>query len=109
GFRILDVSNPSSPTLLGMYKRTYGCVQVVDGLAYLGDLIIDVTDPTSPTKVSWCPVGFGVKDVYVSGGLGYYAAGGRGLYIADVSDPTSPTLFGPYGGWPGPLDEAVGV
>lgn len=82
----------------------------MNGLAYLGNLILDVTDPTSPTLVSWFRVGVGyMHDIHVTGGLAYCALGDGGLKIADVSDPSSPTIIGSYGGRPGSLDDAVGV
>lgn len=40
-------------------------------------------------------------DVDVVGNLVYLTGDGMGLHVIDVTDPTSPTLYGIDGGWPG--------
>ena len=92
--KIVNVSQPSSLTLVGSYTTPDPAVGVFEsnGMAYVaaGDLlIIDVSDPSSPTLRSRYPVG-GAEDVVASGSLAYVAAGN--LVILDVSDPSSPTL-----------------
>lgn len=96
---IFNVSDPTSPTLLGSYDipdSPYN-VHVSDGLAFVtasGLYILDVSDPTSPTLRSSCDLP-GAYSVSVAGNLAYVGSvGGNGLKIFDVSDPTSPVLLG---------------
>jgi len=98
GLQIVDISDPSSPTLRASYglPGNAWAVHVSGNLAYVangasGVQIIDVSDPNSPAlRSSYNPVGE-VWSVFVSGNLAY-VAGQAGLGIVDVSDPTSPTL-----------------
>jgi hypothetical protein len=103
GLQIVDVSNPSSPTLRGSYDTPGSAngVFVDGGLAYVagqtaGLLIIDVSNPSSPTlRGSYDTPGW-AEGVFVVGGLAYVADQWAGLQIIDVSNPSSPTLRGSY-------------
>ena len=111
--RTVDISDPSSPTVVGNHTLTTATDEttrdvVVDGqYAYCstnGDLIVlDITDPTQPIEIGWLGRGLGQirragKTLY--GGIGY---GGETFHTIDVSDPTSPTLLGSVDmAWPGP-------
>jgi hypothetical protein len=62
--------------------------------AFLNGLaILEGTDSTNPKLVSLLYLGGG-SSLEVRGGLGYIAAGKRGLDIIDVSDPAAPVLRG---------------
>lgn len=80
GLRIVDVSDPSSPTELGFF-------------------------PTNPSQVSefeWLYAPRGVDGVAVAGDhayLTYSASKGGGMRIADVSDPANPTEIASYEGY----------
>jgi hypothetical protein len=101
GFRIIDVSDPSTPTEIG-FCETPGWVLnlwVQDTFAYIVDYgflgnqnfalhIINVSDPFNPIIVSsysdlWYP-----HDVWVEDTIAYVA--GSALYIINVSNPSSP-------------------
>ena len=74
GLQIIDISNPTNPTLKGNYDTpdyAYG-VQVVGNYAYVADgdsglQIIDISNPTNPTlKGNYDTSGF-AQDVQVVG------------------------------------------
>jgi pimeloyl-ACP methyl ester carboxylesterase len=116
--QIIDVTNPTSPTLRSFYlsgglEGPPGVVRdvyVTGGLAYVAEdfywnglEIVDVSNPSAPIlRGSCCTVD--PSAVYVTGGMAYVADGpkfwnGRwsgDLQIIDVSDPTSPSLRGRY-------------
>jgi Ca2+-binding RTX toxin-like protein len=103
GLQIIDISNPTSPTLKGNYDTNgdaYG-VQVVGNYAYVADgdsglQIIDISNPTSLTlKGNYYTSGY-ATGVQVVGNYAYVADVGYGLQIIDISNPTSPTLKGNY-------------
>lgn len=97
---ILDIRNPAAPTVVGSYvagDKPIEHMQVVGNMVYLnteeGLQIIDVTDPTRPTRRSTFTPG-GVT-MQVADGR-YYGARDGGLIIVDVQNPDSPTLRGSY-------------
>ena len=100
---IIDVSDPTSPTLESTYtpsiQDTVRDVSVALGAgqthAYLGCsfhlFIVDVTNPSGPSELGTYPTAaHGVAPV---GGLIFVAAGGDGLHAIDVSSPGTPTLL----------------
>lgn len=101
--KIIDVSNPASPTLVSSYAIgtwSHGEVYVSGNYAYVSDgggegklEIIDVSNPASPTFVGSYPLD-NCRLVYVSGNYAYVSDGL--LNILDVSNPASPTLAGTY-------------
>jgi hypothetical protein len=99
--KIIDISNPTSPTLKGNYDTGYASgVQVVGNYAYVADWdsglqIIDISNPTSPTLKGNYDTSY-AKGVQVVGNYAYVAYDGSGLQIIDISNPTSPTLKGNY-------------
>ena len=105
GLRILDLSDPSKPLLVGAYDIPHepgnsGQVldlRLVDTYVYLaaggdGMRIIDVSTPSSPFEVSYYkppPNGY-VWDVEINNNTAYVAAGDAGLRVIDVSDHAKP-------------------
>jgi hypothetical protein len=99
GLQIINVSNPSNPTLAGSYDTNAFGVCISGSYAYVGGSglqIIDVSDPSNPTLAGsyWIPGS--TYSVYISGSYAYVAGGTSGLQIIDVSDPSNPTLAGSY-------------
>ncbi|UCD07298.1 MAG: hypothetical protein JSW41_05765, partial [Candidatus Aenigmatarchaeota archaeon] len=100
---VIDVSNPSSPTVIASLSGcTYAdAVDVAGDYAYLGcwtdsELkIVDISDPKNPSIVGTETVG-GIINIHVSGKYAYAAEWGNsgGLNVIDVSIPTSPSLVG---------------
>jgi hypothetical protein len=81
-------------------------VQVVGNYAYVADFnsglqIIDISNPTNPTrKGSYDTSGY-AAGVQVVGNYAYVADSDSGLQIIDISNPTTPTRKGSYdtSGW----------
>lgn len=104
GLRVVDVSNPSDPEVVGSYQPPGGGaavgVAVAGNLAYVasgaaGLRIVDLFDPSAPVEVGAVEGGL-CSDVEVSGGLAYLAMAHEGLRIVDVSDPQAPLALGTY-------------
>lgn len=102
---IVDITTPSSPTLLGSYvpAETYVENVAVSGdLAYVATIeelhIVDVTNPASPTLRATFPTPGWECDVFISGDLAFIADF-TSLQIVDVSNPTSPVLRSSFPGW----------
>jgi hypothetical protein len=111
---VLDVSDPTNPTLVGKTEPMRG---IIKGVAVRGNYayitanildvqIVDVSDPRNPFAVG--SLGGMGEDVAVAedGALVYVASTFSGLSIVNVTDPGSPTRVGSYDGTMG-LDVAV--
>ncbi|WP_298933580.1 hypothetical protein [uncultured Ramlibacter sp.] len=103
GLRIIDISNPTSPTLVGTYDTSGSAegVTVSGSYAYVADnyaglLTIDISNPANPTLVGTYNPSGNAMAVTVSGSYAYVADGSAGLRIIDISNPASPTLVGTY-------------
>lgn len=111
GLQVLDVSDPTSPLLVGGYltsSRVVG-VAVQAGVAYLADAfdgltILDVSDPQNPTFLGNYPLPGYSSSVAIVGNTAY--VGGEGLAILDVTDPSAPVLLGsePNAGFVGDIE-----
>jgi len=101
---ILDITNPTSPTVVGKTAPMPGIVPdiyVDDNYAYLaayqdGLRVVDIEDPTNPTEVGFYDSPGEARGVYVSGNYAYLADGFNGLRVVDIEDPTNPTEVGFY-------------
>jgi len=98
---ILNVSNPSSPILIGriILRDEVKSVFVSGGLAYVADFsleIVDVTDPSHPRLLSTFNTSDAAYDVYVANNLAYIADRYSGLQIIDVANPSLPVRRGFY-------------
>ncbi len=100
GVYILDVSDPTSPTVNGkiatrgwvrglFYDSMSGRLFVADGKGGLE--IWDVTDAVNPQKLGgyYAPEALSVS---AAGSYAYVAAGDSGLFVIDVSNPANPQL-----------------
>ncbi|GCL41751.1 cadherin domain-containing protein [Dolichospermum planctonicum] len=103
GLQIIDISNPTTPTLKGNYDTSGNAlgVQVVGNYAYVADTsgglkIIDISNPTTPTLKGNYDTPYYAYGVQVVGNYAYVADGDSGLQIIDISNPTTPTLKGNY-------------
>ena len=102
GLQIIDISNPTSPSLTGTLNTsgTYdvtlsadgGTAFVADGLS--GLQIIDVSDTSSPSLSSTLNTSGWAYAVTISadGNTAFVADGSSGLQIIDVSNIASPSL-----------------
>lgn len=95
-FRIVDVSIPDQPTVVGtLFTGTAADDVVVSGgYAYIANrsrsiTVVDVGNPTRPIPVTNLP---GARTLWIGDGL--LLAAGAGLLVYDVNDPGAPLLAG---------------
>lgn len=104
--RIVDVSNPATPQVRGVYTTTSGypiALAATDNVVYLcqpGFKVINVADPDHPVEI---PNTFGItapQRVQIVGNRAYIATGSwgnyTGLWILDITAPQAPTVLGSY-------------
>ena len=103
GLQILNVSNPSAPSLVGSCDTsgTARAVDVVGNYAYVADdlsglQIIDISNPADPLRVGGYDTSGNARGLDVAGGYAYVADVGGGLQIIDVHNPANPVLLGHY-------------
>jgi hypothetical protein len=100
GMRILDVSDPNNPDIIGTCDTPGDALRIdVQGdYAYIADYsagtrVIDISDPYAPVEVGYYPPNIHT-DIAVQGEYAYAAIPfGDQLYIINISDPTSPQLI----------------
>ena len=100
GFRIIDVSNPSSPVELAV-DTTYNVwkIDVEGNYAYVVEAIAnaesyvhiyDISNPSNPVEVSSTQFPTTVYEVLYNQGYLYVANEDNGVRILNVSDPANP-------------------
>lgn len=103
GLEILDVSDPSSPILLGSFVTAgFSTGVTISGTrAYISDnsnglVILDVSDPSSPTLLgTFATAGAVWDDAFVVDQTAFVVTqSNRTLQIIDVQDPAAPILLG---------------
>jgi len=103
GLNIIDISNPSNPSLVGFFSATNAQNVVVNGnYAYLINStkvdVIDVSIPSNPTLVKTLGIFGGTAiQMYAAGNNIYFATyNGTGTVVQVVStnNPTNPTQIG---------------
>ncbi|MCH7759920.1 hypothetical protein IIA15_00740, partial [candidate division TA06 bacterium] len=101
GLRIIDISNPSSPSEVSAYREPGSWrVTVFGNYAYVADLkilrIVDISNPYSPFEVgSYNSPGI-IHEISISGSYAYLADELDGIRIVDISNPNSPFEVGFY-------------
>jgi len=93
--RIVDVSDPSSPEIVGERDTLVGAERIAigDQYAYVtskqtGDVwVVDISSPSSPVEVA--SMDCGSSDIAIAGDL-VYTVGSNWLSIWDASEPSSP-------------------
>lgn len=106
GLVILDISNPTRPTLVGslrgggsavdvFVRQTFAFVAYVASGRDAGSVqVIDVQDPANPKLVG--SRRSGAQGVAATDTHLYFAAGIGGMVILDYSNPANPVLVGGY-------------
>ncbi len=101
GLQVLDVSNPSDPTLVGGQDTAGLALDIfLDGdHAYVVDgenglVIMDISNPTLPQQVGHYDTNDIARRIVVRDGLAYVGDRFEDLQIIDVSNPMSPTFVG---------------
>ena len=97
GLRAVDVSDPTTPTQVGIVPTGSFAldVDVVGNLAFVADfdsglVVVDVSDPTSPAVVGSLGLSDYPTQVVVDGTVAWVAVGSS-VEVVDVSDPTTPS------------------
>lgn len=104
--RILNMTNPTKPEMLGFCKAgkgsatdvsTYGNYVYVLSKDDMCDLwIVDISNPRKPVPLSIQGMMRETVDIAISGKYAYIAEWKGGIRIADISDPSSPKDVGFY-------------
>ncbi len=102
---LVDVSDPAKPRQTGVYQNapktfTQGEMAVAGGFAYCtavgGLVIVDTSDQKNPKLAKFVDLGGRVTDVVVEDRYAFLAAGPKGVFVLDVSDPGNPNQVGRY-------------
>jgi hypothetical protein len=114
--RIIDVSDPAAPVLIGSGSTGGGPdgVVVQGRYAYVANFttntvqIYDVSNPASPTSLSTVDVNTRPRDIYVQGRYAYVVSDTSNTFqIIDVANPSNPVVVGSSGTDAFPLHIAV--
>jgi hypothetical protein len=101
---VIDVSDPSAPTVVDFYD-TPGIasgVSIAGEHAYVADgtaggmQVLRCARPAGPVRVGWYSPPATYHGIHVSGDYAFAASDVNGLRVLDISDPGSPTLAGSY-------------
>ncbi len=98
------VPAPHSDESFGIVGQIGGPTQsiaVAGSIAYVGIgarlTMLDISTTNAPREIGATqPLDSVVEDIAVTGKLVFIAAGGAGLYIIDVSEPSDPAVIGNY-------------
>lgn len=113
GLKILDVSEPSQPAVLGEYEDLGATrVQVVGNKAYILNMlgsfdILDVSDPAEPLPLGSYTGLDSPVDAAIVGNSAFVLDQMEGLKILNISNPSSPVLSGSYADLINPYDLAI--
>ncbi|MBT3252531.1 MAG: T9SS type A sorting domain-containing protein, partial [Candidatus Marinimicrobia bacterium] len=102
GFKVIDITDPAVPVLVAQIDFPGQCwdISVSGDYAYLGNdveglRIIDISNPLAPTHIStFVPVETAAFEYTQVIDTIAYAASKSGLYILNVSDPSTPVQLG---------------
>ena len=111
---IIDVADPAHPALVSTLpipgSEPIADIEAAGDYAYVLTrsrfMIITVADPLHPTMAGVYEAADDLYDAHVTGTIAYLAAGGAGLQVIDMADPSDPTLVGAAAG---PAGGATGV
>ena len=105
GLYIIDISNPLSPfVVIRFIDFSSHCwdIDVEGDYAYIADSyggmeVIDISDPNSPTTISYSQLGDSAQGIHVEENYAYianYILGG--VQVMDIEDPSAPVNVGHY-------------
>jgi hypothetical protein len=109
GVQIIDVSNPAIPVRRGYYLNgnpAWSAVAAAGNYVYAKaptggggpefDMVLNVSNPALPTVVSSRIHNEDGRGLYVTGNYLYAAVGASGMYVEDISTPSSPVYKGGF-------------
>ena len=100
GLQVVDISNPSSPAIVGSVDTPGTATKVVvsGNTAYLADYagglqVVDVSNPALPAILTTILTPDNAQGVGIAGSLLYVAEMTAGVQVFNVTSPASPTLL----------------
>ena len=101
-FQVLDISNPSTPRIIGEYliDADFVDIHIRDSLAFVasapGLLILNISRPDALIKVGEAVIPGAIRAVVIDS-FAYVTSSGGTMCVVDISDPTTPKLRGLIG------------
>jgi len=101
GIKIVDISTPDNPTLVGSFRTAEARDIAVRGeYAFVADgerglKVLDVSDPRVPAEIGMRKT-MDARAIALEGDIAFIADGASGLKVIDVSSPVQPTRIGSY-------------
>jgi len=102
--RVLDVSDPSHPTLVAE-DSCHGWPEDLvlrDSLLYLAEpyqfQVFNVARPREPVRVGSCGLSGDVRGIDLGDTIAYVGMGSGGLVCINIANPSTPTVIGTWGG-----------
>ena len=107
GLTVINSSDPSNPYVLTHFLGGYTWdIQIADNVAFIvngwnnlgnpGFMILNVSNPSTPTIINNFPTDFDVTDLEVVGNQAFLVCGDSSLTILDISNYTNPVILGKY-------------
>jgi len=99
GIKIVDISAPDTPTLIGGFHTAAARdIAVRGGYAFVADgerglKVLDVSDPRYPAEIGMRKT-MDARAIALEGDIAFVADGSSGVKIIDVSSPVQPTRIG---------------
>lgn len=103
-FRVVDVSDPAHPKAAGQLDPFNPPQDMVlrDSFVYCAEMnrfqIVNVARPRQPVLVGNCVLSATGRNIALRDTIAFVAMGSSGLVCVNVSDPTSPSIIGSWGG-----------
>ena len=101
GLKIVDVSDPTSPTIVGSLDTPGNAlaIEVAGNFAYVADnasglLVIDISNPAFPSLTGSVNTPGNARGVAIAGNYAYVADGFAGLQVIEIANPNSPGIVG---------------
>ena len=123
GLSIVDISDPTAPLVSGFWQHEGDFSNVVhdvfirNRLAVVSDLfsglvLLNLTDPDSPTMLAALPFAEGIHSAWAEGDYVYcnqeFGGWERPLYVVDIADPQQPQVVHSFGSGPPPQGPILG-
>ncbi|MHA1434497.1 MAG: LVIVD repeat-containing protein [Candidatus Heimdallarchaeota archaeon] len=109
GLVILDATNLQNLTVLSVIKDFHGYsyraydIYISNGVAFIADVqmfggfgIIDVSDPSNSSLITYMPLNHAITGIYAKENLVYLTSSARVLEIFNVTSLTEPVKIGEY-------------
>lgn len=97
--KIINVSNPNTPTSVGEYMCEALAIKVIDDIAYIaagvqGFITLNISDPLNPIELGHYEPGGIIGGVDIEEDLAFITDGDqKRLMVLNISDPTKPTIL----------------